>query len=269
MRWAESASGLSTPAVKLHLDSGATTELRIDGEAHELITFHKSSAQKGLVGYSNSDSTLKLCAGSGTIASNVNGISINADGNVGIGTASPAAKLHVYGGGITLANDQILSIGTTSGNSGRIRLYGNSGTAYYMDYQPVGTNDRQFRFNGSSSGSAYTTFFNQQHPTANHNLYVDGDITSAGTGRYIYGVNLNVTGYKNFEIEHPTKENMMLVHSSLEGPEAGVYYRGRAQSDTITLPDLLDRTCKRWDYYGSIDPKWFISAFICGEHLIK
>ena len=58
-----------------------------------------------------------------------------------------------------------------------------------------------------------------------------------GTGRYIYAVNLNVTGYKNFEIEHPTKEKMMLVHSSLEGPEAGVYHRGRVQSDTITMPD--------------------------------
>ena len=163
----------------------------------------------------------------------------DASGNarVGIGTSSPAAKLHVYGGGITLANNQILSVGTGASNSsGKVRLYGGSGTAYYMDYQPVGTQDRNFRFNGSSSGSAYTTYFNQQG-SGNHNLYVDGDITSAGTGRYIYAVNLNVTGYKNFEIEHPTKENMMLVHSSLEGPEAGVYYRGRAQSDTITLPD--------------------------------
>ena len=139
-------------------------------------------------------------------------------------------------GNVTISNDKILSVGTTNGNSGRIRFYGGSGTSYYMDYQPVGTNDRQFRFNGSSSASAYTTYFNQQG-SGNHNLYVDGDITSAGTGRYIYAVNLNVTGYKNFEIEHPTKENMMLVHSSLEGPEAGVYYRGRAQSDTITLPD--------------------------------
>ena len=163
----------------------------------------------------------------------------DASGNtrVGIGTTAPAAKLHVYGGGITLANNQILSVGTGASNSsGKVRLYGGSGTAYYMDYQPVGTQDRNFRFNGSSSGSAYTTYFNQQG-SGNHNLYVDGDITSAGTGRYIYAVNLNVTGYKNFEIEHPTKENMMLVHSSLEGPEAGVYYRGRAQSDTITLPD--------------------------------
>ena len=153
-----------------------------------------------------------------------------------------ALKLQTNGtsdfyGNVNIANNKILSVGTGASNSsGKVRLYGGSGTAYYMDYQPVGTQDRNFRFNGSSSGSAYTTYFNQQG-SGNHNVYVDGDITSAGTGRYIYAVNLNVTGYKNFEIEHPTKEKMMLVHSSLEGPEAGVYHRGRVQSDTITMPD--------------------------------
>ena len=160
---------------------------------------------------------------------------VDASNTVRMQLDSASGNLAVTGN-VTISNDKILSVGTTNGNSGRIRFYGGSGTSYYMDYQPVGTNDRQFRFNGSSSASAYTTYFNQQG-SGNHNLYVDGDITSAGTGRYIYAVNLNVTGYKNFEIEHPTKENMMLVHSSLEGPEAGVYYRGRAQSDTITLPD--------------------------------
>ena len=59
--------GATVPAVKLHLDSGATTELRIDVEGHELITFHKSSAQKGLVGYSIGDSTIKTGAGSGPL----------------------------------------------------------------------------------------------------------------------------------------------------------------------------------------------------------
>jgi hypothetical protein len=153
-----------------------------------------------------------------------------------------ALKLQTNGtsdfyGNVNIANNKMLSVGTGASNSsGKVRLYGGSGTAYYMDYQPVGTQDRNFRFNGSSSGSAYTTYFNQQG-SGNHNVYVDGDITSAGTGRYIYAVNLNVTGYKNFEIEHPTKEKMMLVHSSLEGPEAGVYHRGRVQSDTIALPD--------------------------------
>ena len=144
-------------------------------------------------------------------------------GSVGIGTSVPSAMLHVYGGGITISNDQILQIGTTNGNDGKIRFYGNSGTAYYMDYQPVGTNDRQFRWFGSTSSSAYTTYFNQNHQSAGHNVYVDGTFTATGT--------------KNFEIDHPTKAGMKLVHSSLEGPEVGVYYRGRAQSGTITLPD--------------------------------
>ena len=141
-------------------------------------------------------------------------------------------------GNVTISNDKILSVGTTNGNSGAIRLYDGSSTSRFMDWEAVGTTTAWYRFNGGTSyTSPYRTYFNQQHPSAGHNLYVDGDITSMGTGRYIYAENLNVSSYKNFEIEHPTKENMMLVHSSLEGPEAGVYYRGRAQSDTITLPD--------------------------------
>ena len=34
---------------------------------------------------------------------------------------------------------------------------------------------------------------------------------------------------KTFVIEHPLDENKYLVHSCLEGPEAGVYYRGKAE----------------------------------------
>lgn len=44
--------------------------------------------------------------------------------------------------------------------------------------------------------------------------------------------------FKLFDIPHPTKENMRLVHVSLEGPEAGVYHRGRLiDSNVIQLPD--------------------------------
>jgi hypothetical protein len=44
--------------------------------------------------------------------------------------------------------------------------------------------------------------------------------------------------FKQFNIPHPTKENMRLVHVSLEGPEIGVYYRGRLVDSTIiSLPD--------------------------------
>ena len=49
---------------------------------------------------------------------------------------------------------------------------------------------------------------------------------------------------KTFIIEHPSNENKFLVHACLEGPEAGVYYRGKASiidnnSVTIQLPEYL------------------------------
>ena len=42
---------------------------------------------------------------------------------------------------------------------------------------------------------------------------------------------------KDFDITHPTKEGWRLRHVCLEGPEAGVYYRGRLKgSNIIELP---------------------------------
>jgi hypothetical protein len=43
---------------------------------------------------------------------------------------------------------------------------------------------------------------------------------------------------KKFDIPHPTKSNHRLAHSCIEGPENGVYYRGRLiNSNVINLPD--------------------------------
>ena len=43
---------------------------------------------------------------------------------------------------------------------------------------------------------------------------------------------------KSFDIEHPTKESMRLRYGSLEGPENGVYVRGRLKGrHVIDLPD--------------------------------
>tara|TARA_R100000805_G_C3590245_1_gene92330 strand:- start:72 stop:1016 length:945 start_codon:yes stop_codon:yes gene_type:complete len=64
--------------------------------------------------------------------------------------------------------------------------------------------------------------------------------------------NLTVTGdleatTKSFVIPHPTKKDMTLHHGSLEGPEHGVYYRGRLiEENVIELPEywvgLVDNT---------------------------
>jgi len=49
---------------------------------------------------------------------------------------------------------------------------------------------------------------------------------------------------KTFIIEHPLDNSKYLIHACLEGPESGVYYRGKAtidnnESTTIQLPDYV------------------------------
>jgi hypothetical protein len=50
---------------------------------------------------------------------------------------------------------------------------------------------------------------------------------------------------KSFVIDHPSKKGMKLRHGSLEGPENGVYVRGRTNTNIIELPDywvkLIDK----------------------------
>jgi hypothetical protein len=50
---------------------------------------------------------------------------------------------------------------------------------------------------------------------------------------------------KTFIIDHPKDVNKYLVHACLEGPEAGVYYRGKGEienneSTTIILPEYVE-----------------------------
>jgi len=60
--------------------------------------------------------------------------------------------------------------------------------------------------------------------------------TVPGTGTVTVLGTLAAT-IKAFDIAHPTKENKRLRYSSLEGPEAGVYVRGKTSEGIITLPD--------------------------------
>ena len=51
---------------------------------------------------------------------------------------------------------------------------------------------------------------------------------------------------KSFIINHPTDENKYLVHVCLEGPEAGVYYRGKGEitnneSVEVVLPHYVEK----------------------------
>jgi hypothetical protein len=78
-------------------------------------------------------------------------------------------------------------------------------------------------------------------------LFVSGSKVGIGTSSPAY--ELEVVGdfaatTKSFVIDHPSKPGWKLRHGSLEGPENGVYVRGRASGKEIALPnywkDLVD-----------------------------
>jgi len=80
------------------------------------------------------------------------------------------------------------------------------------------------------------------------NLQVTANINASGTVTAPNFVGtINVQSWKGFDIQHPNKKNHRLRHICLEGPEAGVYYRGRlTNSNIIDIPEY---------WYGLIDPE--------------
>ena len=71
-----------------------------------------------------------------------------------------------------------------------------------------------------------------------------GHITISGTMTCGYATwsGSIVATTKLFEIDHPTKPNKRLRHGCLEGPELGVYIRGRLTDDNrINLPEYWSK----------------------------
>jgi hypothetical protein len=76
-----------------------------------------------------------------------------------------------------------------------------------------------------------------------NNIKAVVDITMSGQFDGLGSANINNfneinANTKNFDIEHPIKGNpWRLQYTSLEGPEAGVYLRGKTTDKVIELPD--------------------------------
>ena len=72
---------------------------------------------------------------------------------------------------------------------------------------------------------------------------VDSDTVQGESNLTFDGSTLSVNGTlsatrKSFDIQHPSKPNKRLVYGSLEGPEFGVYIRGKVDGDNkIPFPD--------------------------------
>lgn len=94
--------------------------------------------------------------------------------------------------------------------------------------------------NGTTQINGVTTITNTTaaSSTVTGALIVNGGI---GVGNNVYIAGSLFATTKSFLIDHPTKSGKKLRYGSLEGPENGVYVRGKTTDDKIELPDYWSK----------------------------
>lgn len=153
-----------------------------------------------------------------------------ANGNVGFGTSGPRAKLDVAGDIWTDWGDRFIGTVYLTGNQYRLGIK-----------NIVNTRDTQiWSQSADGAGVSGVTIYTGATPSERVRVAANGNVgISTTTPSYTLQVNGSFAATtKSFVIEHPTREGMKLRYGSLEGPENGVYVRGRLTgSNTIELPD--------------------------------
>jgi hypothetical protein len=174
-------------------------------------------------------------------------VRITSSGSVGIGTTSPTTILHINDTAATGTGLRVSGGGSGTALAVFERTVGASGSSIEIN---ASSNDPQIKFARSGSGT-YNIGVDEDGSlrfAANNTIGLANDrvvVTSGGNvgiGTTAPGYKLEVNGSfaattKSFLITHPTKPNMKLRHGSLEGPEHGVYVRGRLKGKVIELPE--------------------------------
>jgi hypothetical protein len=162
-------------------------------------------------------------------------LTVNSNGRVGIGTTAPGTPLEISrtGNGSTL---RLTQTSTTS----FAEIHFNTDTEAYIfksssGYASYGGANALNIYGDASTPIAF-------HPGGNTNAVFFATSGNVGIGTATPSYTLEVNGSfgattKSFIIDHPTKPDKKLQYASLEGPEHGVYLRGRSQYKVIDLPD--------------------------------
>jgi hypothetical protein len=178
-------------------------------------------------------------------------IDISASGNVGVGTASPSQKMHVFQ--TVDANSIVLSENTSNTTGANAAFQSKSDTAV-LSFQSHATARTISRFgvtlggwdemlasagNGLAIGTLGATPLILGTNSVNR-LQIDGS-----TGAVTVSGNFTVTGTKNFAMPDPADAKKAIYYAALEGPEAGTYYRGTVKivngEAVIKLPGYFTR----------------------------
>ena len=178
-------------------------------------------------GYTNQNAGIAIGSYSGYQDQQLNGIAIGqGTGRISQGQYSIAIG---NGAGFVGQGQNAIAIGSNAG-------------AFYQSSQSICLN--------ASSSTVLSP--------ADQGLYVNPVRNAAGS----YGLAYNTSTYeisydttKTFVIDHPVDKNKYLVHACLEGPEAGVYYRGVSNVIEnyvdVYLPEYVDSLANEYTVHAN------------------
>jgi len=124
----------------------------------------------------------------------------------------------------------------------------NSGKSDCSDQQTWGKKSTRFDYIVKSTSGDEDYPEEACEPWVHGNAQIDNlQVNGTATGNFegTFQGTINQQSWKGFDISHPSRENYRLRYVCLEGPEGGVYVRGRVRNNTeINLPsywkDLVD-----------------------------
>jgi hypothetical protein len=243
----------STPVLDLHVATSNTPAIRLEQNNSGGFT-----AQTWDIAGNEANFFVRDVTGGSKLSFRIrpgaptSSIDISADGDVGIGTASPDEKLHVEESAD--ANTILLVENTNGTGTAAAAVVRSAADTAAVSFISHGSARTLTRFGETLGG------WNEMGATAGDGLIV-GTLTATplilgtsstkriqigGTGGVTVTGDFTVTGgTKNFAMVDPTDSKKAIYYAALEGPEAGTYFRGTAKTVggqvVIELPSYFSK----------------------------
>jgi hypothetical protein len=229
------SSGISIGETFTNYDSW-NTQLNVHGGPHARVHVKTNTVRMGMYAHDSWQAVSGTTPGGfvGTYNNYPVSILVNTtqrmvfdtNGSVGINTTSPS--LGSGGAGLNIVNSTYTQLRVQS-----------SSTSAGLEFKPSTGNSWEFQGTNSNTFILYDRGQSQYRwsvaSTGNMSIGWNND-TDQGYKLAVNGSFAATT--KSFLIDHPTKPGMKLRYGSLEGPENGVYVRGKlTDSRIIELPD--------------------------------
>ena len=240
--------GIGTDGIQARAAAASTaTELKLNTDGGNVTLGNSSSTVTvaGSLSVTGTATTLDVA----TVSTTDNEIILNSD--VTGGTPGPSASVTVERGDAANAQltwDESADKWYASPDGGTTKYYiahdshapitlgTNTDNALSLSGQELSLDDKFVQLGGDTMTGVLQVGDNTDEVTR---LKVYGGLNAATPALRVYGDVAADT--KSFNIEHPLKKGMRLIHGCLEGPEYGMYQRGTLKSnlliEEISLPE--------------------------------